>query len=126
MDFVKSFPTKHKILSARIFALLTAIIATTVSLSFKKATTLSSSNVNSIRGIFGFLALTPVIYRSGSITWKESSYDKNTYLVRGIIALVGNMIGALALKVTDIHIYTVISATNVPITVLFSRILGVK
>jgi len=59
----------------------------------KKATNISTANITFIRGFFAFFTLSSIIYRSGTITWKKSSYDKNTFIVRGLIGGFGTFIG---------------------------------
>jgi len=67
-----------------------------MNLSIKKATTISGTNLVLIRGLFHLLALIPIVYQSKTITWKKSSYDKNTFIVRLMIGGIGTIFSALA------------------------------
>ena len=117
--------TKHRILTGRISSFVGTLLAIFMSLSIKKAIHISSANILLIRCLSAFLIIKVAMQQTGTPTWAKSSFDKNTFLARGLIGGMGTVLTTLALKATDLHIFSVIQATGVPMTVLFSRLAGV-
>ena len=116
---------KHGIMTGRILAFLDAIICTLMSLAIKKINGLSSANILLIRCLSAFVIVKVWMDRTGTTEWAKTPFDKNTFMARAVIGGVGTIVSTLAIKFTDIHIFSVIVATGAPITVLFSRLAGV-
>ena len=117
--------TKHGIVTGRALAFLDAILATFLSLSVKKATHISIANILMIRCLSALVIIKVVMEKTSTPIWTKSGYDNNTFLARGLIGGIGTVLTTLALKTTDLHIFSVILATGVPMTVLFSRLVGI-
>ena len=117
--------TKHRIFTARAIAFLDAVFTTFMFLSIKKATHISGPNILMFRCLSALLVVKLVMDKTGISSWEKSGYDKNTFLARGFIGGMTTFISTLSLKVTDLQIYSVLVASGIPMTVIFSRLAGV-
>ena len=117
--------TKYRILTGRTIAFIDVILATFLSLAIKKATHISSTNILLVRCLSAFVIIKIVMDKTGTPSWAKTEYDQNTFIARGLVGGVGTIITTLALKATDLQVFSVIQATGVPMTVFLSRLAGV-
>ena len=109
---------------SKIYAILMTLLSSIGFIGIKMATNTPTYQLAVLRALFSILVSIQTIKMSNVSAWPESPTVKNTVLMRGILGSVFMLCTYQSTKLLNLQITTVLFMLNIPLTVIFSAILG--